>query len=65
MKRLINKVLQEWSNHPRLSGLIQGDLRERMANDIVNNMRKKSTGNGWFLDLSSDYMRKMVNPEDR
>ena len=65
MKRLINRVLQEWSNHPGLPSLKRDGLRERLANDIVNSMRKKSTGNGWFLDLSSDHMRKMVNPEDR
>ena len=65
MKRLINRVLQGWAIHPTLSGLKRDDVRERIANDIVDNMRKKSTGNGWFLDLSSDYMRKMVNPEDR
>ena len=65
MKRLINRVLREWSGHPTLTGLKQDGVRERMVNDIVNNMRKKSTGNGWFLDLSSDHMREMVNPEDR
>jgi hypothetical protein len=65
MKRLINRVLQEWSRHPGLPSLKREGLRERMANDIVNNMRKKSTGNGWFLDLSPDHMRNTTNPENR
>ena len=65
MKRLINRVLQGWAIHPTLSGLKRDDVRERIANDIVDNMRKKSTGNGWFLDLSPDYMRETTNPENR
>ena len=65
MKRLINKVLQGWSSHPRLLGLKSNDLRARMANDIINSLREKPTGNGWFLDLSPDDMRKIVNPEGR
>ena len=65
MKRLINSVLQGWSKHPGLPSLKRDGLRERIANDIVDSMRKKSTGNGWFLDLSPDHLRKTTNPEDR
>ena len=65
MKKLINRVLQGWSNHPRLMGLKRSDLRERMADDIIDNMRKNETGNGWFLDLSSDHMRETVNPDNK
>jgi len=65
MKKLINRVLKEWSSHPALSGLKRDDLRERMADDIINNMRAKENGNGWFLDLSQDHMRNMMNQENR
>lgn len=65
MKRLINRVLQGWAGHPALPGLHREGVRERMANDIVNSLREKPAGNGWYLDLSSDDMRKTVNPEDR
>ena len=65
MKRLINRVLHGWADHPALSGLKRDDVRKRIAHDIVDNMKKKSTGNGWFLDLSSEYMSKMTNPENR
>ena len=65
MKRLINRVLQEWSNHPGLPSLKRDGLRERMANDIVNRMREKPTGNGWFLDLSPKHMQKTTNPKGR
>jgi hypothetical protein len=65
MKRIINRILQEWSNHPRLPGLKRDGVRERMVNDIINNLRKNPAGNGWFLDLSPEYMRETANPEDR
>ena len=65
MKKLINRVLQEWANHPTLLGLKNNDLRERMADDIINNMRAKENGNGWFLDLSQDHMRNITKPESR
>jgi hypothetical protein len=65
MKRLINRVLRGWAGHPALSGLNREGVRERMANDIVNSMREKSTGNAWFLDLSAKELRKTINPEDR
>ena len=65
MKKLINRVLQEWSKHPGLPSLKNKDLRKRMANDMVNSMRKNENGNGWFLDLSTDHMRKTTNPRDR
>ena len=65
MKRLINRVLQEWSKHPGLPSLKRDGLRERMANDIVNRIREKSSGSGWFLDLSPDYMRETINPENK
>ena len=65
MKRLINKVLQGWARHPMLLGLKSNGVRERLVNDIVNSLREKSTGNGWFLDLSSDDMRATINLEDR
>ena len=65
MKRLINRVLQGWAIHPTLSGLKRVDVRERVANDIVDSMRKNENGNGWFLDLSPEYMREMTNPEEK
>lgn len=65
MKKLINRVLKEWANHPRLLALNQHALRERIATDIVNNMRANPNGNGWFLDLSSDHMRQTVNPDNK
>ena len=65
MKKLINRVLQGWSNHPRLMGLKRSGLRERMADDIIDNMRKNENGNGWFLDLSPEYMRNMTNTKDK
>ena len=64
MERLINRVLKEWSKHPGLPSLKNKDLRKRMANDMVNSMRKNENGNGWFLDLSSSHVRDMTNSED-
>ena len=65
MKKLITRTLQEWSAHPTLSGLKRNGVRERLANDIVDSMRKNENGNGWFLDLSPEYMREMTNPEEK
>ena len=65
MKRLINRVLEGWGMHPALSGLKRDDVRERIAYDIVDSMRKKSTGNGWYLDLSPGHMREITNPRNR
>jgi hypothetical protein len=65
MKKLINRVLQGWGAHPALLGLKRDELRERLVNDIINNMRANENGNGWFLDLSPSYMRNMANPKDK
>ena len=63
MERLINRVLKVWSKHPGLPSLKLDDLRERLANDIVDSMRKNENGNGWFLDLSPSYIRELTNTE--
>jgi len=65
MKKLINRTLQGWSAHPTLSGLKRNDVRERLANDIVDSMRKNENGNGWFLDLSPSHMRETTDPEGK
>ena len=65
MKKLLNRVLEDWANHPKLLGLRDNKLRERMAIDIVNNMRSNESGNGWFLDLSPEHMRQSVNPDNK
>ena len=64
MERLINRVLKKWSKYPGLPSLKRDGLREQIANDIVNSMRGKSTGNGWFLDLNPSSLTDMTNSED-